>query len=149
MARQQESFNKNEMEKRKQQKKKEKEQKKAERKANAKSGASLDDMIAYVDENGNITSTPPDPTKKKEIKESDIVLGSRNTGSAGPAPVRKGKVTHFNDSKGYGFIRDMQTGESIFVHVSAVSFPIKENDQVTFETEQGPKGLSAVNVKKL
>jgi hypothetical protein len=64
MARSQETFNKKEAEKRKAQKRKEKEQRKEERKANAKEGKSLEEMMAYVDEDGNITSTPPDPTKK-------------------------------------------------------------------------------------
>jgi cold shock CspA family protein len=144
-----ETFNKKEKEKRKQQKKKEKELKKAERKANAKTGQSLDDMIAYVDENGNFSSTPPDPTKKKVIKESDIVLGSRNLEGAVKASLRKGKCSYFNAAKGYGFIKDLQSGESIFVHSSALTFLIKENDMLSFETENGFKGLNAVNVKKI
>lgn len=144
-----ETFNKKEKEKRKQQKRKEKEMKKAERKANAKSGQSLDEMIAYVDENGNLSATPPDPTKKKIIKESEIVLGSRNLEGAVKASLRKGRISYFNASKGYGFIKDIQSGESVFVHSSALSFLPKENDQVTFETENGFKGLSAVNVKKV
>lgn len=143
-----ETFNKKEKEKRKQQKRKEKELKKAERKANAKPGQSLDDMIAYVDENGNFSSTPPDPTKKKIIKESDIVLGSRNLEGAVKASLRKGRVSYFNTAKGYGFIKDIQSGESIFVHSSVLTFLVKENDTVTFETENGFKGLTAVNVKK-
>ena len=143
-----ETFNKKEKEKRKQQKRKEKELKKAERKANAKSGQSLEEMIAYVDENGNISSTPPDPTKKKAIKESDIVLGSRNIEGAIKLSIRKGRVSYYNHEKGYGFIKDIQSGESIFVHNSALTFPIKENDTVTFETENGFKGLNAVHIKK-
>jgi cold shock CspA family protein len=144
-----ESFGKKEKEKKKQQKRKEKEQKKAERKANAKSGQSLDEMMAYVDENGNISDTPPDPDKKKIIKENDIVLGSRNLGGT-PAPsIRKGRVTYFNTAKGYGFIKDLQSQESIFVHSKGVNFVIKENDLVSFETESGFKGLNAVQVKKI
>lgn len=142
------TFNKKEIEKRKQQKKKEKEQRKADRQANSKSG-SLEDMMAYVDENGNITSTPPDPSRKKEVKESDIVIGSRNIGGQEPEAARKGRVTFFNTSKGYGFIKDSQSGESIFVHISALKGPVQENDQVTFQTEMGPRGLSAVGVSKI
>ena len=70
MAKSQETFSKKEAEKKKAQKKKEKEQRKEERKANAKSG-SLEDMMAYVDEYGNITSTPPDPLKKKSIIKTE------------------------------------------------------------------------------
>ncbi len=143
------TFSKKENEKKKQQKRKEKEQRKAERKANSKAGAPLEDMMAYVDENGNISSTPPDPSKKKVINESEIVLGSRNIEGAVTEVIRKGRVTFFNTSKGYGFIKDLKTQESIFVHSNGVSFPIKENDMVTFRTESGFKGLSAVDVKKV
>ncbi|HYC87561.1 MAG TPA: cold shock domain-containing protein [Chryseosolibacter sp.] len=144
-----ESFSKKEKEKRKQQKKKEKEQRKAERKASAKPGQSLEQMMAYVDENGNISDTPPDPGKKKVIKESDIVLGSRNIEGVVTNRSRKGKVTYFNTQKGYGFIKDLQSQESIFVHQNSLTIIIKENDMVTFETESSFKGLNAVNVKKI
>lgn len=143
------SLNKKEQQKRKDQKKKEKEERKAERKANAKSGKSLDDMIAYVDENGNLSSTPPDPLKKKIINDSDIVLGSRNIGSAQPDVPRTGKITHFNDSKGYGFIKDSVNQESIFVHVKELDFQPRENDKVSFDVVSGVKGPNAVNVKKI
>ena len=144
-----ETFSKKEKQKKKQQKKKEKEQRKNERKANAKSGQSLEDMMAYVDENGNISSTPPDPNKKHVIDEKDIVLGSRNVEGMVVNPIRKGRVTYFNTSKGYGFIRDLKTQESIFVHVNALTSPINENDNVSFETENSVRGLNAINVKKI
>ncbi|MBL7876302.1 MAG: cold shock domain-containing protein [Cyclobacteriaceae bacterium] len=149
MARPQETFNKKELEKKRLQKRKEKEQRREERKANAKEGSSLEDMMAYVDENGNITSTPPDPTKKKAIKTEDIVIGSSNFGSVNQSTgaVRTGKVTFFNTSKGFGFIKDSANGESIFVHSNGLMVPIKENDTVSFETERGFKGLNAIKVK--
>src|SRR5687767_13257129 len=102
MARSQASFTKKEKEKQKLQKRKEKEQRKEERKANAKEGQTLEDMMAYVDEHGNITSTPPDPTKKHGVQVNDIVIGARNNseGNAKPTAERKGKVTFFNSSKG-------------------------------------------------
>ncbi|MBI1767841.1 MAG: cold shock domain-containing protein [Bacteroidetes bacterium] len=147
MAKSQETFSKKEAEKKKIQKRKAKEQRREERKANAKSG-SLEDMMAYVDEYGNITSTPPDPLKRKAIKTEDIVLGARNNVKADPADAfRTGKVTFFNESKGYGFIKDLKSQESIFVHANSLTTQIKENDKVSFEVEQGPKGLSAVRVK--
>ena len=142
-------FNKGDLEKRRLQKKKEKEQRKEERKANAKKGQSFEDMIAYMDENGNITSTPPDPTRKKEIRPEDIVIGSRNLQTQSEDVIRKGRVTFFNTSKGFGFIKDSQTGEDLFVHVNSLLTPIQENDIVTFDSERGPKGLNAVRVKKL
>jgi cold shock CspA family protein len=148
MAKSRETFNKKETEKNKEKKRKEKEQRREERKANAKSGASLEDMMAYVDENGNLTSTPPDPTKKKIIREEDIVIGVPKQDPTKQADlVRKGRVTFFNDSKGYGFIKDQESQESVFVHINSVDGLIKEGDKVTFEVEMGPKGPNAVRVK--
>jgi cold shock CspA family protein len=149
MARPQETFNKKELEKKRLQKRKEKEQRREERKANSKEGQSLEDMLAYVDENGNITNTPPDPTKKKTIKTEDIVTGSRNNESHQAMMIRKGKVTFFNTSKGFGFIKDSENGQSVFVHMNSLTSPIKENDTVQFETVQDQKGLSAIKVKVL
>lgn len=149
MGRSQETFSKKEKEKKKLRKKKEKEERKEERKANASNGNSLDDMIAYVDENGNISATPPDPSQKKEINPDDIQLGATKNEEMEEDVVRTGIVTFFNDSKGYGFIRDKQTQESIFVHMNGLKEPIKENNKVSFEIERGPKGLVAVNVQKV
>lgn len=148
MAKSTETFNKKEKEKKRLKKQQEKKEKLEERKANATKGKSFEDMIAYVDEDGNITSTPPDPTKKKKINAEDIQIGVAKQEAVEPDPVRQGKVTFFNESKGYGFIRDDQTQESIFVHVNGLNEPVRENDRVTFETEKGQKGLNAVRVKK-
>lgn len=148
MGKSKETVNKKETEKKKQKKKKDKEQKRLDRKANAKEGNSLDDMIMYVDEDGNFTSTPPDPTKKRKINGEDIIIGVPKQEAEEPADVvRKGKVTFFNDSKGYGFIKDMETQESVFVHLNGLIDRITENDKVTFEVEMGMKGPNAVKVK--
>lgn len=150
MASSQETFSKKEREKKRLKKKKDKEEKKEERQANAKKGQSLDDMIAYVDENGNITSTPPDPRKKKVVNTEDIQLGASKQEDAEPVEViREGIVSFFNEQKGYGFIRDLKTQESIFVHINELATPVKENDKVTFEIEIRQKGPSAVAVKKM
>ena len=143
-----ETFSKKEKEKKKDQKRKEKEQRKSERKANAKSGQSLEEQMAYVDENGNISSKPPDLTKRVAINESEIVIGSRNIPGMEINVIRKGRVTYFNTSKGYGFIKDLKTQESIFVHMNALETPVKENDMVSFHTENSVRGLNAVQVKK-
>ena len=105
MGRSQESFNKKEVRNKKEKKRKEKEQKRLARKEGDKSG-NLDDMIAYVDEHGNITSTPPDPTKKKEeIDVDDIQISvPKKSEQEEEDPVRKGTVNAFFDSKGFGFI---------------------------------------------
>jgi len=149
MAKSKESFNKQELEKKKAKQKQEKQERKEARKATNK-GKSLEDMLAYVDEDGNITSTPPDPSKKKEINLEDIQLGvPRQEAEAEPADgLRRGVVKFFNESKGYGFIIDQRTQESVFVHIRQLMEPIKEKDKVVFEVEQGQKGPSAINVKK-
>jgi cold shock CspA family protein len=148
MGRSTETFNKKEKEKKRLKKQQDKKEKAEERKNSSSKGASLEDMMAYVDENGNISSTPPDPAKKKKINVEDIQIGVAKQEAAEPADlIRKGVVTFFNESKGYGFIKDTQTQESIFVHINGLTEPISENDKVTFEVEMGQKGLNAVKVK--
>lgn len=149
MGRSQESFNKKEVRNKKEKKRKEKEKKRLERKDTEKK-SSLDDMIAYVDENGMITDTPPDPTKKKTFKLEDIEIGvPKEDPSQKQDTTRKGIVSFFNDSKGYGFIRDTDTNQSVFVHANNLLEDIKEGNLVTFEVVPGQKGPSAVNVKQL
>ncbi len=145
MGRSQETFNKKEVRSKKEKKRKEKEKKKLARKEKEKN--SQDDMIAYVDEYGQITSTPPDPSKKKKVKSEDIELGVPTRTTEEYDPNRKGIVSYFNESKGYGFIKDSQTKESIFVHVSNIAEEINEGNLVSFEVEMGPKGLTAIKVK--
>lgn len=59
----------------------------------------------------------------------------------------QGTVKFFNDDKGFGFIVPSDGGKDIFVHSSGLVDAIRENDQVEFDTEQGKKGVNAVNVK--
>ncbi|MBK3519306.1 MULTISPECIES: cold-shock protein [Carboxylicivirga] len=61
--------------------------------------------------------------------------------------MNKGTVKFFNDSKGYGFIKDDETSKEYFVHVTGLIDEIKENDEVTYELQEGRKGLNAINVK--
>ena len=149
MGRSQETFGKKDNEKKRAKKKTEKEERKVERQANAKAGAPLEEMFAYVDENGNITATPPDPTKKRIIKDEDIRISVAKQEDREPEDtMRTGTVTFFNTSKGYGFIKDSQSQESIFVHANGLAGgAIGENDKVSFEVEMGPKGPNAVRVK--
>lgn len=147
MAGSREGSNKQEFEKKREKKRQEKELKKEQRKAAAKDGKSFEDMIAYVDENGNLSSTPPDPNKKKVIKEEDIEIGVPKRVETQSDIVRTGIVAFFNDSKGYGFIKDSQSGDSVFVHLNGLIDRIKENNKVTFEVQMSPKGPSAYKVK--
>jgi cold shock CspA family protein len=145
-----ETWNKKEREKKKQQAKKEKAERKLERKENGKESKSFEDMLAYPDENGYLSSKPPDPRKKVMIKLEDIEIGVPKQVPVDPADlIRTGIVTFFNDAKGYGFIKDLETQESVFVHINSLTEEIKEQNKVTFEIEMGPKGANAVNVKRV
>ena len=146
MARSQETFNKKEQEKKRLKKRQEKQQKREERKESS-TDSSLESMMAYVDENGNLTDTPPDPAKKKEVKAENIVIGVPKKEEEA-TPVHTGRVEFFNDANGFGFIKDTESQEKYFVHVTGLIDKIQENDIVTFELEQGPKGLNAIKVKK-
>ncbi|HCK22064.1 MAG TPA: DNA-binding protein [Bacteroidetes bacterium] len=147
MARSKETFSKKEVRNKKEKKRKDKEARREAKKDQEKK-SSLEDMLAYVDENGNISDTPPDPTKKKEIKLENIEISvPEREDIAMEGTIRKGVVTFFNVDKGYGFIRDKETQESIFVHQNNVEIQLKENNVVTFEIEKSPKGFSAFNVK--
>jgi cold shock CspA family protein len=149
MAKSKETFGKKENDRKKQKRRKDKEEKREERKANAKKGKSLDEMLAYVDENGNISSTPPDPKKKKVFNQEDMQIGvPKLEDRPQEEVVRTGVITFFNESKGYGFIKDIRTQESIFIHVNGLAEAVKESDKVTFEVEMTFKGLNAIRVKK-
>jgi cold shock CspA family protein len=149
MGKSQETFGKKEKEKKRLKKRQDKEEKKEERKANSTKGQSLDQMLAYVDEYGNISSTPPDPAKKKKMEEEATNAELFNSGNAPQDTVRTGTVTFFNESKGYGFIKDKITQASLFVHVTGLEEPIKDADKVTYTIEMTHKGPNAVGVKKV
>lgn len=61
--------------------------------------------------------------------------------------MKKGTVKFFNSTKGFGFIKVEGSGEEIFVHVSGLKQEVRENDEVTFDLQEGKKGLNAVNVR--
>ncbi len=61
--------------------------------------------------------------------------------------MQSGTIKFFNETKGFGFVVDSNSGEEIFVHVSGLVDKVREGDTVTFETQQGKKGLNAVNVQ--
>jgi cold shock CspA family protein len=143
-----ESWNKKEREKKKRKERQDKAEKMQERREHAKEGKSLDDMIAYVDEFGNFSSTPPDPRRKVKIRLEDIAVGVPRQEDLPPEElIRNGKISFFNQEKGFGFIKDNISQESIFVHVNNLSGAVQEHDKVSYEVEMGQRGPMAVNVK--
>ena len=61
--------------------------------------------------------------------------------------MKQGTVKFFNDSKGYGFITEDDSGTEYFVHISGLNDEVKQGDTVEFELKEGRKGMNAVNVK--
>jgi len=147
MGRSQETSGKKEVRNKKEKKRKEKEQKRALKKIEGKK-RSFNEMIAYVDEFGKISSTPPDPDKRTVVDAESIELTIiRNSPDVVSNALRKGVVIFFDESKGFGFIRDIESEEKIFVHVNNLIEPIKENNLVVFEMGRGPRGATAIKVK--
>lgn len=148
MAKSGQSFNKREKEKQRAKQRQEKQEKMEERKASKKE-QSLEDMLAYVDENGNLSSTPPDPSKRREITLEEIEIGVPLQREPDPEElIRTGSVSFFNTAKGFGFIKDSRTGESVFFHKDRLSESVSEGDKLIFEVEQGAKGPVAIRIKK-
>ena len=151
MAGSQETYGKKEREKKRLKKREEKRKKAEERKANANKGGDLESMLVYVDENGQFTDTPPDPSLKAEIDPEDIILGIPKKVESDEVedPVREGTVDFFDSSKGFGFIIDAVNKERYFVHVSGTTEEIVEGNRVSYELEKGQRGMNAVRVKKV
>ena len=146
MSRAQESFNKKEVRNKKEKKRKEKEAKRIARREGDKT--SMDDMIAYVDENGLITSTPPDEGSKKEVSLEEIEISvPRGNSALVESKIKKGVVSFFNEAKGFGFIKDAQTQFDYFFHVNNTIDEIKEGNKVVFDVEKGQRGPVAINIK--
>lgn len=144
-----ETFLKKEKEKKRAKKKLEKAEKKSERKTHNSKGKSLDDMIAYVDEYGNITDVPPDKQKRTEINAADIDITQGGESQSDRDIESTGVVSLFFEDKGYGFITEDKTRVNIFVHSNKLMEAVKEKDKVSFKKEMTPKGISAIEVKKI
>ena len=151
MGRSQQTFNKSEKEKKRLKKREDKRKKMEARKAEAKDNPKGIEF-AYVDFNGNLTDTPPDPTLREKVDAETIEVSIPKTLPGDKVafdPIRNGKVSFFDTSKGFGFILDSENQEKYFVHVSGLINEIAENDNVSFELEKGMKGMNAVRVKKI
>lgn len=150
MARSQQTFSKSEKEKKKLKKREDKRKKMEARKAEKEISGSSGIPLAYVDFNGNLVDTPPNPEDKVKVKAKNIVLGvpKKEEGDEEAFdPIRKGKVSFYDSSKGFGFIIDTEDNEKYFCHVSGLIDEIQENDKVEFELEKGQRGMNAVRVK--
>ncbi len=146
MAKSKETFGKKDVQNKKAKKRKDKEKRRLERKEQGKQ--SLDDMIAYVDENGMITDTPPDLSERTEVNLEDIEIGVPKKEDREEVENEVfGKISRFEESKGYGFISASQSHDSIFFHVNDCLDKVKTGDKVVYEVEKGPKGLKAVQVR--
>jgi cold shock CspA family protein len=148
MAGSQETFNKREKEKKRLKKRQDKQKKLANRKENAQGGGP-ENMIAYVDEYGRITDVPQDPSARKKVDASSIQIGVAKREEEEVQTIRKGRVEFFNTTKGFGFIKELDTQEKFFVHVNGLIDEIAESDMVTFELERTFKGMNAIRVKKV
>ena len=104
MAKARETFGKKEKEKKRLKQRQEKQEKMDERKANAKSGKSLEDMMAYIDENGNISSVPPDPSKKKMFRAEDMQISVPKYEPSDEDGVRSGVFAFFNEADDPGHL---------------------------------------------
>ena len=146
MAKSQQTFNKLEREKNKAKKREEKRKKMAARREAKARGEYKQDEFVYVDFNGNFTDTPPDPAEKEQISLDSIVI----------SPTKKddvddrinGKVTFYDDEKGFGFIKNPLNQDSYFFHFSECPDQLTVGDKVEFELIRGEKGMNAVKIIK-
>ena len=114
MAKSQQTFSKSEKEKKRLKKRLDKQKKMDARKAEKEENGSTGIQFAYVDHNGNLTDTPPDPSMKIKVKAKNIVIGipTKEESDAVFDPVRNGKVSFYDSSKGFGFIEMPKPGEA-------------------------------------
>lgn len=145
MSRSKETFGKKDVRNKQIKKRKEKEQRRQVRKEQGKT--SFDDMLAWVDENGQLHSSPPTETEKEEIKAENIEISVPKGGNIKETSVYTGKIQNYDSTKGFGFITSNKLNESVFVHINDCDEEIKTGIKVEFETESGAKGLKAINVK--
>lgn len=147
MARSKETFNKRAKEQKRLKERQDKREKMEERKLNKQKGLKLEDMMAYVDDNGNITDKPQDPRLKKVFRLEDIRIdipaGNERDST------HTGKLQFFDNEKGFGFIIDDATQNRVFLHHSNIDFPAQLNDSLKFDVQPGERGPVAINVSKL
>ncbi len=138
------SFSKKENKKKKAKKQQDKLLRREERKTHNNKGKTLDEMIVYLDENGNFTDTPPHlQVRSSSTSGKKSAAGTPDKEGDG---LYTGTVT-FLSEKGFGFITEDQTKENIFFHQLQQQEIIKKNDNVSYKKEDGPKGQKAVEIR--
>lgn len=142
------TYSKKAIQQKKAKKKQDKLERRAERKTSNDKGKSLEEMIVYLDEYGNITDVPPElQQKRKKANNLDKQPGADEPDITGKKYT--GMISLFFTEKGYGFISEDGTRETVFVHANKLSEPVNERDRVAYEKEKTPKGYAAINVKKI
>lgn len=135
---------KREREKIKQSKRQEKQKRKEERQS---SGVrSFDEMLAYVDENGVLHSSPEDVKPKSAVDAAEILVSVPKKSDEDNDTPLTGMVEHYDAAKGYGFIKNTDNAEKYFFHISNAPADIAEGKRVSFEIESGPRGMNAVRI---
>ena len=151
MGKSQQTFNKKEREKKKAKKRKEKQERRELRKQEKENRSKLtfEDQIMYMGHDGHLVKEKPDANKKNEVSVEDIHLGVPPNSKEAFEKTRQGFVKLFDPDKGYGFITDKMTKESIFVHINDAYDEIKQNHVVEFEVIKDHKGTKAKNVTQI
>ncbi len=134
------SFGKKENNKKKAKKQQDKQLRREDRKANNNKGKSLDEMLVYIDINGNFTNVPP------HLQVQDTETDRKKENERNEEDFFTGLVTYMNE-KGYGFITEDETKENVFFHQQQQRQPIKKNDRVSYKKETTTKGHRAIEIE--
>ncbi|WP_313385395.1 cold shock domain-containing protein [Chishuiella sp.] len=135
------STSKKEKNKKKALKRLEKLSKRENRKENNNKGKSLEEMIVYVDVLGNFTDVPP----HLQNKEEDLLKLETNSDKE---VFISGIVDNYNDSKGFGFIKVLNSNDKIFFHFKESRELLKVGDKVEFKKAISEKGFRATQIVK-
>ncbi len=134
------SFFKKENNKKKKQKQEEKLKRREDRKQNNNKGKDLEDLYVYVDKLGQLTHLTPEEQalyEKQESKKADKI--SQDT--------HEGVISYVTD-KGYAFVIDSKSKESIFLHQNDLNIPLEKGLKISFKLEQNKNGIRAVEAAK-
>lgn len=146
-----ETFSKRERRKKKIEKKREKELRRDERRNTVTQRKTLEEMMAYVDENGNLSDTPPDPKNVRKIAADEIAIAIPKATPADADALLTGVISYFDPVKGYGFVINELTKERLFVHVTGLAQPDTElnmGDKVSYTATRSDRGMQAISVMK-